>query len=73
MRQFGFARGHYRAAPDDEVCELHGDGQQTRSFTYVSDHVDGIIRAIEAPADADSQATADVAPQPAAPAKPEAA
>ena len=37
-------------ALDDEVCELHGDGQQTRSFTYVSDHVDGIIRAIEAPA-----------------------
>jgi UDP-glucose 4-epimerase len=26
---------------------LHGDGKQTRSFTYVSDHVDGIIAAIE--------------------------
>jgi UDP-glucose 4-epimerase len=37
-------------AIDDEVCEIHGDGQQTRSFTYVSDHVDGIIRAIENPA-----------------------
>jgi UDP-glucose 4-epimerase len=37
-------------ALDDEVCEIHGDGQQTRSFTYVSDHVDGIIRAIENPA-----------------------
>ena len=37
-------------ALDDEPCEIHGDGQQTRSFTYVSDHVDGIIRAIENPA-----------------------
>jgi UDP-glucose 4-epimerase len=37
-------------AIDDEPLEIHGDGQQTRSFTYVSDHVDGIIRAIESPA-----------------------
>ena len=37
-------------ALDDQPCEIHGDGQQTRSFTYVSDHVDGIIRAIESPA-----------------------
>jgi UDP-glucose 4-epimerase len=37
-------------ALDNEPCEIHGDGQQTRSFTYVSDHVDGIIRAIESPA-----------------------
>ena len=37
-------------ALDGEACEIHGDGQQTRSFTYVSDHVDGIIRAIENPA-----------------------
>ena len=36
-------------ALDDEPCEIHGDGQQTRSFTYVSDHVDGIVRAIESP------------------------
>jgi UDP-glucose 4-epimerase len=36
-------------ALDDQACDLHGDGQQTRSFTYVSDHVDGIIRAIESP------------------------
>jgi UDP-glucose 4-epimerase len=34
-------------ALDDEFCDLHGDGQQSRSFTYVSDHVDGIIRALE--------------------------
>ena len=37
-------------ALDDQPCEIHGDGQQTRSFTYVSDHVDGILRAIENPA-----------------------
>jgi UDP-glucose 4-epimerase len=37
-------------ALDDEPCEIHGDGQQTRSFTYVSDHVDGILRTIENPA-----------------------
>jgi UDP-glucose 4-epimerase len=37
-------------ALDDQPCEIHGDGQQTRSFTYVSDHVDAIIRAIETPA-----------------------
>jgi UDP-glucose 4-epimerase len=36
-------------ALDDQACDLHGDGQQTRSFTYVADHVDGIIRAIESP------------------------
>jgi len=29
--------------------ELHGDGRQTRSFTYVSDTVDGIVRALERP------------------------
>lgn len=30
-----------------EPLEIHGDGSQTRSFTYISDHVDGIIRVIE--------------------------
>lgn len=34
-------------ALDDEEIEVHGDGLQTRSFTYVSDHVDGIVRTIE--------------------------
>jgi UDP-glucose 4-epimerase len=34
-------------ALDDEPCEIHGDGRQSRSFTYVSDHVDGIVRALE--------------------------
>ncbi len=36
-------------ALDDDDIPLHGDGQQTRSFTYISDHVDGIIRCIEKP------------------------
>lgn len=34
-------------ALDDIPLEIHGDGKQTRSFTYISDHVDGIIRCIE--------------------------
>lgn len=34
-------------ALDNEEIPLHGDGQQTRSFTYVSDHVAGIIAAME--------------------------
>ena len=35
------------AALHDELMEIHGDGRQTRSFTYISDHVDGVIRCIE--------------------------
>ncbi len=38
------------SALDDKEIEVHGDGQQTRSFTYITDHVDGIIRTIENPA-----------------------
>lgn len=34
-------------ALDNEEIEVHGDGTQTRSFTYISDHVDGIVRTIE--------------------------
>jgi UDP-glucose 4-epimerase len=34
---------------DGEAMEIHGDGYQTRSFTYVSDTVDGIVRALETP------------------------
>ena len=30
-----------------EPLPLHGDGSQTRSFTYVSDHVAGIVAAVE--------------------------
>lgn len=35
------------AALDNEPISLHGDGMQTRSFTYISDHVDGIIACAE--------------------------
>ena len=35
------------AALDDEPITLHGDGMQTRSFTYISDHVAGIIACTE--------------------------
>jgi UDP-glucose 4-epimerase len=35
------------AALRGEPMEIHGDGNQTRSFTYILDHVDGIIRCIE--------------------------
>jgi UDP-glucose 4-epimerase len=35
---------------DGEPMEIHGDGQQTRTFTYVDDTVDGIVRALERPA-----------------------
>ncbi len=37
-------------ALDNQPCEIHGDGRQSRSFTYVTDHVEGIIRVIENPA-----------------------
>jgi len=35
------------SAIDNEAINLHGDGLQTRSFTYISDHVDGIIACAE--------------------------
>jgi UDP-glucose 4-epimerase len=35
------------AALDSEAMSLHGDGMQTRSFTFISDHVDGIIACVE--------------------------
>jgi UDP-glucose 4-epimerase len=31
---------------DGKDMEIHGDGRQTRSFTYVSDTVDGVVRAL---------------------------
>jgi UDP-glucose 4-epimerase len=34
------------AALRDEPMDVHGDGQQTRSFTYVDDTVDGIARTL---------------------------
>lgn len=38
------------AALKGEELELHGTGQQTRSFTYVSDLVEGFVRAADLPA-----------------------
>ncbi len=32
-----------------EMMEIHGDGQQVRTFTYVEDTVDGIVRALRTP------------------------
>ncbi|HJN23610.1 MAG TPA: GDP-mannose 4,6-dehydratase [Rhodospirillales bacterium] len=37
------------SALDDEPLTVHGDGRQTRSFTYVSDHVNGIIACVGKP------------------------
>jgi UDP-glucose 4-epimerase len=34
---------------DGKTIELHGDGRQVRSFTYVSDTVDGFVRSLERP------------------------
>lgn len=34
-------------ALDSERLPVHGDGSQTRSFTYISDHVAGIVAAVE--------------------------
>ena len=34
---------------DGKEMEIHGDGQQVRSFTYVSDTVDGFVRALGHP------------------------
>ena len=35
------------AALDNQPITLHGDGTQTRSFTYIDDHVRGIIACVE--------------------------
>lgn len=34
------------AALRDQEMELHGDGQQTRSFTFIGDHVNGLVRCL---------------------------
>jgi len=34
---------------DGHPVEIHGDGRQTRTFTYVTDTVDGFVRALERP------------------------
>ena len=35
---------------DGQPMEIHGDGRQTRTFTYVEDTVDAFVRALRAPA-----------------------
>jgi UDP-glucose 4-epimerase len=37
------------SALDDQEIPIHGDGQQTRSFTYIDDHINGIIASIIKP------------------------
>lgn len=37
-------------ALDGEPLPVHGDGSQTRSFTYITDHVAGIVAAVESSA-----------------------
>lgn len=39
----------FEALLDGHTIEIHGDGQQTRTFTYISDTVDGIVRAMRTP------------------------
>jgi UDP-glucose 4-epimerase len=34
---------------DGGIIEIHGDGQQIRTFTYISDTVDGFMRALRMP------------------------
>jgi len=39
-----------RALTEGWQPTIHGDGEQTRDFTYVGNVVDGVLRAVEAPA-----------------------
>ena len=39
-----------RALTEGRQPTIHGDGEQTRDFTYVANVVDGVLRAVEAPA-----------------------
>jgi UDP-glucose 4-epimerase len=39
-----------QAVLEDREVEIHGDGQQTRSFTYISDTTRGIMAALDTPA-----------------------
>jgi UDP-glucose 4-epimerase len=39
----------YEALLRGEMIEIHGDGQQVRTFTYVEDTVDGFVRALRTP------------------------
>jgi UDP-glucose 4-epimerase len=35
---------------DGRIMDIHGDGRQIRTFTYVTDTVDGFVRALDTPA-----------------------
>lgn len=37
------------AALNNREMEIHGDGKQTRSFTYIGDTIDGLVRIIDRP------------------------
>ncbi len=39
----------YEALLRDELIEIHGDGRQTRTFTYVEDTVEAFVRALRSP------------------------
>ena len=39
----------HRALLDGKIMDIHGDGRQIRTFTYVQDTVDGFVRAIDTP------------------------
>jgi len=39
-----------KAALEGTAPTIHGDGRQTRDFTYIDNVVDGVLRAIDAPA-----------------------
>jgi UDP-glucose 4-epimerase len=39
----------YEALLRGEMVEIHGDGQQVRTFTYVEDTVEGLVRALHTP------------------------
>jgi len=40
----------YEALLRGELVEIHGDGRQTRTFTYVEDTVEAFLRALRSPA-----------------------
>ncbi len=39
----------YEALLRDELVEIHGDGRQTRTFTFVEDTVEAFVRALRSP------------------------
>jgi UDP-glucose 4-epimerase len=40
----------FEALLDGAMIDIHGDGQQTRTFTYIDDTVEGVVRALRTPA-----------------------